>query len=241
MNPTGEIRMMAGEKDAMFSLRDAIAARISIAITTLAILAGALTATGCRQLREGSQGSGGFAMIHRADCLPDITLLDQHGRKVSLASLKGKPVLFDFIYTSCPGPCLVLTARMKQIANQLGPALGSRVRFVSISVDPEHDQPPQLLTYANNQAANLDGWLFLTGTPKQIDDAMARFNLTRESEADMAPDHALEFFLVGPDGRALLQYLGNRATSERIASDMERAAAGQTVTASDGSVVKVTL
>src|ERR1700736_3695354 len=59
-----------------------------------------------------------------ADCLPQFVLTDQTDHPVSLASLKGQPVLFDFIYTTCPGPCLLLTARMKAIADQLGPALG---------------------------------------------------------------------------------------------------------------------
>jgi len=224
----------------MYSMRDAVSARITLALALIAVVAGAVTVGGCNRPDDLDE-SGGFAVSHAADCLPDVTLLNQNGQRVSLLSLKGKPVLFDFIYASCPGPCLVLTARMKQIANELGPALGKDVRFVSVSVDPEHDHPRELLTYANNQAANLDGWLFLTGTPKQIDDVMAGFNLSRASEADMSPDHALEFFLVAPNGRELLQYLGDKATAERIASDMERAATGKSVTASDGSVVKVTL
>ena len=118
-----------------------------------------------------------------SDCLPDITLVDKDGRKVSLASLKGKPVLFDFIYTSCPGPCLLLTTRMKKIADRLGPKLGTDARIVSITVDPEHDRPEQLRAYANAQGANVNGWLFLTGTPQQIDDVMARFKVVPPSRS----------------------------------------------------------
>src|ERR1700683_4755763 len=69
---------------------------------------------------SNSESIGSYSSAEKRDCLPDLTLTDQNGRKVSLASLKGKPVLFDFIYTTCPGPCLVLTARMKAIADHLG-------------------------------------------------------------------------------------------------------------------------
>ncbi|MGH7780453.1 MAG: SCO family protein [Candidatus Binataceae bacterium] len=224
----------------MYPLQRAVSARTGVVLALMIVFTSALNVAACRQLDDPEE-TGGYTIPHASDCLPDVTLLDQHGQKVSLATLKGKPVLFDFIYTSCPGPCLLLTARMKQIANKVGSVLGTDVRFVSITVDPEHDHSAQLLNYANAQNANLKGWLFLTGTPKQIDDVMARFNLTRAQEADMTPDHALEFFLVAPDGHALLQYMGDRATSERIAGDMQRAAAGKTVTAGDGSVVKVTL
>jgi protein SCO1/2 len=193
-----------------------------------------VTATSCQKQSAGADEQGGFAVRSASDCLPDITLVDQHGEKVTLASLKGKPVLFDFIYTSCPGPCLVLTARMRRIADRLGPALGKKVRIVSITVDPEHDRPEQLLAYAKDQSANVNGWLFLTGAPKQIDDEMARFDLIRHREADGTIDHVLEFFLVDGNGHALLQYLGEKANPQRVADDVEQAASGRTVTASRG-------
>ncbi|HTW86867.1 MAG TPA: SCO family protein [Candidatus Binataceae bacterium] len=176
-------------------------------------------------------------MRDNGDCLPNIPLIDQNGRTVSLASLKGKPVLFDFIYTSCPGPCLLLTARMKQVADSLGSRLGTEAHIVSITVDPEHDHPKQLLAYAKEQGADLSGWLFLTGTPKQIDAVLARFRLFRQREADGTVDHILEFFLVDANGRPLLQYQGEKAEPERVASDAERAAAGETVTTGDGTKV----
>src|ERR1035437_9054908 len=64
---------------------------------------------------------------------------DQNGHRGSLASLKGKPLVVDFIYTSCPGECRMETAKLANVALRLGPALGSKVTIVSISVDPEHD------------------------------------------------------------------------------------------------------
>ena len=176
-------------------------------------------------------------MRDASDCLPDITLVDQNGHNVSLASLKGKPVLFDFIYTTCPGPCLVLTSRMKQIANRLGPKLGAEARIVSITVDPEHDNPAQLNAYAKAQGADVNGWLFLTGTPKQIDDVMAHFDLIRKHEADGTVDHVLEFFLVDANGKALLQYMGEKAEPDRVASDVEKAVDHEPVAESDGNVI----
>ena len=213
----------------------------SLSLAMLMVLAGVVTLVGCRRPAEDIGERGGFAVLHTSDCLPDITLVDQHGRKVSLASLKGKPVLFDFIYTNCPGPCLMLTAQMKQIANRLGPRLGTDARIVSITVDPEHDHPAQLLAYANKQGADVSGWLFLTGTPEQIDDVMARFNVIRKREPDGTVDHVLEFFLVDANGRALLQYMGEKADPDRVVSDVERAAAHQPVIAGDSTSSEGTL
>jgi len=102
------------------------------------------------------------------------------------------------------------------------PQLGTTVGFVSVSVDPEHDRPPQLLSFAKERGADLSGWRFLTGTPAQIDQVMACFALRRQPAPNGDVDHVLEFFLVGSDGRPLLQYLAARADPGRIASDLGR-------------------
>ena len=220
---------------AMHSLRNVSLVSKGLALTMLIVFGCAVTLIGCRQQAEVKGERGGSAVRDASDCLPDITLVDQYGRKVSLASLKGKPVLFDFIYTTCPGPCVLLTTRMKKIADRLGSKLGTDARIVSITVDPEHDHPEQLRAYASAQGANVNGWLFLTGTPKQIDYVMARFKLFRHRENDGTVDHFLLFCLVDANGRPLLQYLGEDAQPERVASDVERAAARKPMAVGDGA------
>lgn len=169
----------------------------------------------------------GGASATKANCLPDLVLTDQNNRPVALPSLKGKPLLFDFIYTTCPGPCQVLTARMRAVADQLGPALGSQVWFVSVTVDPEHDRPAALKAYAKEQDADRAGWYFVSGSPADIDRLMAQFKLRRQREADGSVDHVLEFFLVGADGRPLLQYLASDVNAAKVAGDLQAAAAGK--------------
>jgi cytochrome oxidase Cu insertion factor (SCO1/SenC/PrrC family) len=191
-----------------------------IKVVMLALL---VTAGGCNNNTDSARS---YTAAGQSDCLPDLKLINQYLQPVSLASLKGKPVLFDFFYTTCPGPCLMLTARMRSIADQLGDSLGSKASFVSVTVDPEHDRPRQLLAYAKEQRADRKGWLFLTGSPNQIDALMARFRLVRQHESDGSVDHVLEFFLVGPDGRLRFQYLASDVHSERIAADIEQAAGG---------------
>jgi protein SCO1 len=195
----------------------AIAASRPIVALMLAI---AITVGGCN---NNTESAARYSASGQDDCLPDIELLDQYAQPVSLASLKGRPLLFDFFYTTCPGPCLVLTARMRSIADKLGNSLGTKATFVSITVDPERDTPPQLLAYAKEQRADRRGWFFLTGTPKEIDTVMARFKLVRQHESDGSVDHVLEFFLVGPDGRLRFQYLASEVHPERIAADIEQA------------------
>ena len=230
--PTEDLALLRG-------VRSYPGSRILGLLLALALaLPGFASLTGCQHKEERT---GAYAPTTTNDCLPDISLTDQHGKEVSLASLKGKTVLFDFIYTTCPGPCLMLTSRMRLIANRLGPILGDKVWFVSITVDPEHDGPAQLLKYSKQQGAEQNGWLFLTGSPAQIEQVMSKFKLVRQREADGTVDHVLEFFLVGPDGRQLYQYTASHAEPTTIAADIERETKIGTVSRVDSASRRVPL
>src|ERR1700675_2624881 len=163
-----------------FAFRSGLNVRSTMAMLTIAAgLATMLALAGCSPHPSNVVEPGSYAAANTSDCLPAITLVDQHGQDVSLASLKGHPVLIDFIYTTCPGPCPLMTSRMAAVAKLLGPKLGSQVTFVSISIDPEHDRPAELEKYARERGADDAGWLFLTGMPEQIDKVLALFNLQR--------------------------------------------------------------
>ncbi len=171
-----------------------------------------------------SAGDSGLRPINNTDCLPNVTLVDKSDKQIDLASLKGKPLLVDFFYTSCPGPCLMMTAKMARIADRLGPRLGSQVTLLSITIDPEHDQPKQLASYAKTQDADRPGWVFLTGTQDQIDQVLTLFNVDTAREADGTIGHVLAFFLVGPDGRQWNQYPVSDSKTQDIVSDLDKVA-----------------
>jgi len=179
-----------------------------------------LTLPGCNRT---SHESGVYPVTYHAGSVPDMTLTDQYGRQVALASLKGKPLLFDFIYTSCPGPCQLLTQHMKLIADKLGSDLGSKVSFVSVTVDPDHDRPSRLLDYARAFNANVKGWYFLTGSPVQIDELLRGFGLGRTRDSDGEINHILGYFLVGRDGYEIVDY-SQRVDPSKAARDAKEVA-----------------
>lgn len=92
--------------------------------------------------------------------LPDARLVDDSGKPLQLASLKGNVVVYDFIFTNCAGTCPMMTATLRRITPKIDK--DAPVRFVSISVDPKRDTPPVLHAYAN-RFRNDPRWTFLTG------------------------------------------------------------------------------
>jgi cytochrome oxidase Cu insertion factor (SCO1/SenC/PrrC family) len=184
------------------------------AVVALALI---LAASGCAR-----EAAGDYPASNGNNCLPDVSLIDQRGNAISLASLKGKPVLIDFIYTSCASTCPVLTSKIAAVARELGPALGANVTIISITLDPEHDGPAQLAAYAKSQTAVDKGWLFLTGKPADIDQVLAAFKLRRMRESDGSIMHSVSAFLLGPDGHQIRQYNALDVSAKAVAADIDR-------------------
>jgi protein SCO1 len=108
---------------------------------------------------------------------PEFSLTSQDGGQVTLADFRGRVVAVTFIYTLCTATCPVLTPMMSFVQDQLGPNFGTKIVFVSITVDPERDTPEVLKEYARAFGANLAGWAFLTGTPDAIRDVTCRYGV----------------------------------------------------------------
>src|SRR6185436_2157206 len=81
--------------------------------------------------------------------LPNVTLIDAGGAKVSLISelSDARPVLLQFIFTTCPTICPVMSATFSAAQARFATVL-QPVRMISISIDPEHDTPARLRAYA---------------------------------------------------------------------------------------------
>ncbi len=167
-------------------------------------------------------GCHGESTAEGPSVLTDTKLVDQNGNTVTLESLKGKPMVVDFIYTTCPGPCLMETAKFANVALRLGNDLGSKVTLVSITVDPEHDGPKQLLNYSHQQGADEKGWYFLTGGPADVDKALAGFKLSRQIEPDGSVGHLVAMMLIGPDGRIVREYNGQAVRAQDIVDDVKK-------------------
>jgi protein SCO1 len=167
-----------------------------------------------------SRSHANNAAAVRTDYLPKIDLVDQTGRLVSLASLRSRPLLIGFMHTECKGPCELMTARMKRVAQNLGRRFDSKVTMISITTDPDDDGPEQLLAYAKAQGADVNGWLFLTGQPPEVRRVLALYNVPHESEEDEMT-HVSDLYLIAPDGRKIHQYRGAVIPPETIASDID--------------------
>jgi protein SCO1/2 len=149
---------------------------------------------------------------------PSFELVDQLGRPFSSAALAGKPWVADFIFTRCAGPCPLMSRRMAALVDTLGPR--SPVRFVSFTVDPDHDTPAVLRAYAHDLGADPDRWRFLTGVRSDLHRvSVSGFHLAMgEAETDSTTQlidvaHSTRFILVDAAGQVRGYYDGEDAAA----------------------------
>jgi protein SCO1/2 len=156
---------------------------------------------------------------------PPFRLIDQNSSAVSLADLRGKVVLLDFIYTSCPGPCPILTGVLVSVQRGLDPSLRERVRFVSISLDPVRDTPTALREYARKRGAELSGWSFLTGSPEEVDAVIRAYGVGSVRQPDGTIAHLVVSFVIDGQGRIAHRNIGlEDIDPTRIREGVERLA-----------------
>lgn len=94
-------------------------------------------------------------------------MVDQNGEIFQSDSLKGHLTLVNFIFTSCPSVCPLLTKQMKTV-QEATKDFDPPLRLVSISVDPEQDTPARLKAYGIREGADFSRWTFLTGPIETI-------------------------------------------------------------------------
>ncbi len=144
--------------------------------------------------------------------IPDVTLVNQDGEKVNVKTFldSDKLVVLDFIFTTCPTICPILSAGMSSLHDRLGPE-AKNIQMVSFTIDPEYDTPEIFKEYSQRFGAP-EGWEFLTGSRKDIDSVMKAFNAYVADKMDHAP----LTFLHAPGDTAWVRINGLMSSAELV-------------------------
>lgn len=150
----------------------------------------------------------------------DFVLPSTQGRPLDTRALRGKVVLLNFGFTSCPDVCPLVLARLRQVVKALGDdAAGVQVLFVSF--DPVRDRLPGLKAYVEHFHPSFIG---ATGSDQQIATVAARYGVVylREdtgSAAGYGFAHSDYIYLIDRDGHVRKLY-DSHARSDEIAADV---------------------
>ncbi|UOE55925.1 SCO family protein [Bacillus sp. CMF12] len=136
---------------------------------------------------------------------PDVTLEDNNGRTYSFSEFEGKYVFITFLYTSCGTVCPELEVNMSEVYKRIPEEyIGHDIQFLSISFDPERDDPKTLDTYRKAFGSDGETWR-MARIPEQqeLDSLLDRFGVIVIPDEYGNFAHNSAFYLVNPKGQLI--------------------------------------
>jgi protein SCO1/2 len=153
-----------------------------------------------------SESARRLAAVERPIEVADAPLVDAAGKvhalHADLAS-DGRIAIVDFIYTRCESICTVLGNEFQQLQREIvAQGLQDRVRLLTISFDPAHDDPAVLAGYAKRMAADLALWRFATAADAgELAPLLASFGIVVIPDGIGGYVHNAALHVVTPGGR----------------------------------------
>jgi protein SCO1/2 len=148
--------------------------------------------------------------------VPRFALSDQNGRRITSASLRGKPTVFAFVYSTCRDTC---PAQVQTIRGALDET-GADANVVGVSVDPANDTPKRAQTFLVEQ--HMTGRMrFLLGTRAQLAPVWRAFGI-RPQTASL--EHSAHVVLADASGVQRIGFPFDHLTPEGLAHDLARLA-----------------
>ena len=167
------------------------------------------------------------AELKTGDLLPDYELTAETGDKVHVSDFRGRALAFTFFFTRCPLPdyCPRMSKDFAETRQLLlnTPNTPTNWQFLSISFDPETDQPAVLASYANYfREGNPDRWLFASVSTNTLADLAPKLDLMVRHEGD-GISHNLRTVVLDAQGRIQHVFNGNKWQATELVEEMQRA------------------
>ncbi len=172
-------------------------------------------------VKKTAPGPGKAAMAATAAYPWHLALTDQRGKRFDIADARGKTLVVSFFFTSCGSACPMQTSRLVKVERLLSDSLRERSRFVSISIDPQHDSSMVLANYADVFRADTRHWRFAATRDTA---ALHRFATAMgagiKAGENGAADHAMAVTLIDAQGRVAQRYVGDKLDESRLAAEI---------------------
>ena len=198
-------------------LRAAFAA-LAVAAAGVAVLGG--VTDGFRAAT--SEAAWRLAVAERPRPPPDATLVDQSGRALRLSALRGRPILVEFFYASCPAICGLLASQFQSVFERLGTqSEGPEILLLSISFDPKRDTVPELAEYAARLGADGRIWrVARVNDPIELRGLLDAFGVVVLPDGAGGFVHNAAIYLVDAEGR--LTHVYDADAAERAIAEFDR-------------------
>jgi protein SCO1/2 len=150
-----------------------------------------------------------------------VTLETADGSTVSLASLRGHPVLISMFYSHCTSVCPMLAQNLEELAAQLSPVERSRIRIVLVSFDAQGDAPADLSAFKAQHHIDGAGWVIARTSAEEVRLLAAALGIRYKQLPDRSFNHSSPITLLDEKGVARARVLDWRATDDSFLSQLK--------------------
>ncbi len=201
----------------------AISGLLLLAAVIFAILAGSSGNSSGGSRSPGTAAGSGFdgAALPGGVAAPPFTLTDPSGHRVSLRSLRGRPVLIAFPYTHCRNSCILIAQQIRGALDELS----SPPAVLLVSADPAGDTPARIRSFLGR--VSLAGRAsYLTGTASQLERVWRAYRVTPSSAGSAAYGKYATVLLIDSAGQERVLYGPEQLTPEALSHDIRKLQSG---------------
>lgn len=141
---------------------------------------------------------------------PDVWQ-DDTGNSVTLAALRGRPVLISMYYASCDGVCVITRNDMKAVEASLPAEVRDQITFVLVTLAPERDGLAELKQFRSEHGLAENRWRLWRGSPAATAALAARLGIGYGRDQSGLFRHASQLTVLDAAGNILLQQDGIHA------------------------------
>ncbi|MFT3684891.1 MAG: SCO family protein [Phycisphaerales bacterium] len=219
-------------------MRIALAAGITLMVCGVSFMAYLGWLRSHPPAQPGADGAKG-KLVGPDLSIPAFSLIDQNGQTRDHSVVEGKVSVVWFMFTKCPLACPAMSVQAADLQKQLR---SSGVQFVAFSLDPKSDRPDTLKEYGGRYSIDWNNWTFLT-EPDAANGKRTGWDIYTQSLHQFAEErkvtdqpagsqadettieHAMNFFLVGPDGKVIDWFNSNHPEEMTRLKERARGAA----------------
>ena len=163
------------------------------------------------------------------DLLPEYHFTNQFSQAVSTSKFKGQALAINFLFTRCPFPtfCPLTANNFAETQQKLAsrPNAPTNWHLLTITIDPEFDKPAILKAYGERYNYDPRRWTLVTGELIDITAIAEQFGQTFWRDETGGISHNLRTVVIDASGRVHRNIVGNKWTSDELASELAAAAA----------------
>ena len=151
--------------------------------------------------------------------IPPFKLVDNFGQSFTEENISGKIWVADLIFTTCAGPCPIMSTEMKSVHKTY--LENENIHMVTITVNPDYDSPEVLIEYGERYDADFDKWHFLTGKYENIQSLIA--DGFKMGDIEEIVFHSTRFALIDPNMNIRGYYMGTESKDvKKLMGDIKK-------------------